>query len=305
MSFHLPFRKRIPVPSAALEGVLWMLVSAAFFSLLNFVIRLASSELHPFVIVFYRCLFSLVFMLPWLLRAGLGGMRTRRAKLYLTRSLTGLAAMLTWFTGLSLMPLGTAVALGFTAPLFATVGAALFLGEVVRRRRWTATAVGFLGVLIVIRPSPEQVSPAALLVLLSAALSAASALQVKSLSRTESTSAMVTYMALFLTPMSLVPALFVWQWPSWPMLGLLAVGGALATLGQIAITRAFHVADTSAVMPIDYAKLPFSALLGWFAFGEVLDVWTWAGAAVIAVSTLYIAHREAMLARRALRPEKA
>lgn len=305
MSVHSSLRKRIPVPSAAVEGVLWMLTAAAFFSLLNLVIRLASSELHPFVIAFYRCLFSLVFMLPWLLRAGLGGMRTGRAMLYLTRSLTGLAAMLTWFTGLSLMPLGTAVALGFTAPLFATVGAALFLGEVVRRRRWTATAIGFVGVLIVIRPSPEQVSPAALLVLLSAAFAAASALQVKSLSRTEATSAMVTYMALFLTPMSLVPALLVWEWPSWPMLGLMIVGGAIATLGQIALTRAFRVADTSAVMPIDYAKLPFSALLGWFAFGEVLDAWTWVGAAVIAASTLYIAHREAMLARRALQREKA
>lgn len=275
-----------------------MIVSSLLFAVLNLLIRLGTEHLHPFQVVFFRCAFSLAFMLPWLARAGFGGMRTSRWRLYFTRCLTGMCAMLTWFLGLSLMPLGTAVTLSFTTPLFTTVGAALFLGEVVRRRRWTATAIGFLGVVIVIRPTPETLSLAALLVLLAALLNAASALQVKSLARTESTSAMVTYMVLLMTPMSLVPALFVWQWPSWSMLGLMVLLGGVATLGQLALTRAFHFADASALMPLDYVKLPVSALLGWLAFGEVLDPWTWIGAAVIAGSTLYIAHREAVVARR-------
>lgn len=275
-----------------------MLGSVVAFTVLNLVIQIASAELHPFQIVFLRCLFSLAFMLPWVAHTGIEGLRTNRSKIYFTRSLTSLAAMMTWFTGLGLMSLGTAVTLGFTIPLFCTVGAALFLGETVRARRWSATLVGFAGVLIVIRPTPESVSPAALLVLVSAAFSAASTLQVKSLSRTEPTSAMVTYMALFMTPMSLVPALFVWQWPSWYMLGLMVAGGALATVGQLAITRSFHLAEASALMPLDYAKLPVAALLGWLYFGEVLDTWTWVGAAVIAASTLYITHRETVLARQ-------
>ncbi|HEV7368347.1 DMT family transporter [Arenibaculum sp.] len=298
MPEHVPPRVHPSAPSAALSGALWMIVSAVLFAVLNLLIRVGAEHLHPFQIAFFRCAFSLAFLTPWLVRTGFGGMRTGRLRLYLTRCLTGLCAMLTWFLGLSLMPLGTAVTLGFTTPLFATVGAALFLGEVVRRRRWTATAIGFLGVVIVIRPTPETLSLAALLVLFSAVLNAATALQVKSLARTEPTTAMVTYMALFLTPMSLVPALFVWQWPSWPVLGLMVVLGGIATLGQLAVTRAFHAADASALMPLDYVKLPISALLGWFAFGEVLDAWTWVGAAVIAGSTLYIAHREATLARR-------
>jgi drug/metabolite transporter (DMT)-like permease len=295
-----PVRKHplLPALSRPVEGALWMLGSVVAFTVLNLVIRIASAELHPFQIVFFRCLFSLAFMLPWIAHTGLEGLRTRRSGLYLSRSLTSLVAMMTWFTSLSLMSLGTAVTLGFTIPLFCTIGAALFLGEKVRARRWSATLVGFLGVLIVIRPTPDSISPAAMLALVSAAFSAASALQVKSLSRTEPTTAMVTYMALFMTPMSLVPALFVWQWPSWSMLALMVLGGALATIGQLAITRSFHLAEASALMPLDYTKLPVAALLGWLYFGEVLDAWTWAGAAVIAASTLYITHREAVISRR-------
>src|SRR5262249_25668944 len=161
-------------------------------------------------------------------------------------------------------PLAEAVSLGFSQPLFTTIGAALFLGEKVRARRWTAVAIGFAGVLVILRPTTEAVSWSALLVLASAAFSAASALQGKALSRTESTVAMVTYMGLLMTPMTLVPALFVWTWPDWPMLGLMVVCGGIASLGQYAVTRSLGLAEASQVVPIDYVKLPISALLGWF-----------------------------------------
>jgi S-adenosylmethionine uptake transporter len=154
-------------------------------------------------------------------------------------------------------------------------------------------------VLVIIRPDAEAISLPAAIVLVSACFSAASALQVKALSRTESPAVMVTYMVLFLTPMSLVPALFVWSWPSWGMLVWLVLMGGVATLGHLALTRAFTLADASAMMPFDYTKLPFAALLGYLAFGETMDVWAWVGAGIIAGSTIYIAQREAMLARRA------
>ena len=109
---------------------------------------------------------------------------------------------------------------------------------------------------------------------------------------------MVTYMVLFLTPMSLVPALFVWSWPSWGMLVWLVLMGGVATLGHLALTRAFTLADASAMMPFDYTKLPFAALLGYLAFGETMDLWSWVGAGIIAGAPIYIAQREARLARR-------
>ena len=160
--------------SVTVEGALWMVTAAALFSVLNLLIRHASTELHPFQVTFFRNFFSLAFMLPWLMRAGLGGLRTRKWGLYSTRALTGLAAMLTWFYAISVMPLAEAVALNFTTPLFATVGAALFLGEVVRLRRWTATVVGFLGVLVIVRPDADAIDLMAVLVLVSACFSAAS-----------------------------------------------------------------------------------------------------------------------------------
>lgn len=285
--------------SAPLEAVLWAVLSSAIFSVGNVLIRHVSSEVHPFEVVFFRNLFSLLFLLPWVAASGFRALRTARLRIYGTRSLTSLAAMLSWFYGLSVMPLPDATALAFTAPLFTTVGAALFLGESVRVRRWAAVAAGFAGVLIILRPGAGTLTLGAGIVLVSCAFSAATTLQVRSLARSEGAVTMVTYMVLFITPLSLVTALPVWEWPSWTMLGWLALLGAVLTLGHLALTRAFQLAEASALMPYDYVKLPFTALIAYLLYGEVMDGWSWFGAAVITGSALYIAHRESVLARRA------
>ncbi|MBI1206218.1 MAG: EamA family transporter [Azospirillum sp.] len=282
---------------APVRGAFWMVLAALLFSLMNGVIRHASTELHPFEVVFFRNLFSLAVMLPLVLsRASL---TTSRWRLYFTRALTGLAAMLTWFYSLSVMPMAEAMALYFTAPLFATMGAALVLGETVRARRWTAIAIGFAGVLIIVRPGASTLSWGAVAVLASAVFTAISMLQIKALARTEGSLAMTAYMVIYLTPMSLPPALAVWTTPSWSMLGWLVVLGTVISFAHLAFSQAFHLADASAMIPFDYAKLPLTALVGWIFFGETVDRWTWLGAGVIAGSTLYIAHREAVVARRA------
>lgn len=283
--------------SPPVQGALYMTAAALGFALMNVLVRVGSGELDPLQIAFLRNVFALAFLLPWLQRVGLAALRTRRPGLHVGRAVLGLAAMITWFTALSLLPLAEAVALNFTVPLFATAGAALVLGEVVRRRRWTATVLGFLGVLVILRPGAEALAPAAALPVLAALLMAASALAVKSLSRTDNATAMVVIMHLLLTPLSLVPAMFVWRWPSWGTLALMVLLGLVATLAHLALTRAYTKADASAVMPFHYAQLPLVALLGYLLFGEVPDPWTWAGAAVIAGSAVYIARREAQLAR--------
>jgi len=118
---------------------------------------------------------------------------------------------------------------------------------------------------------------------------------VKSLTRTERPDTIVLYMGLWMTPVSLVPALFVWQWPSWPVLGWLVVVGLLASIAQRAMARSFAVADASAVMPLDFSRLLFAAVLGLVLFGEAPDLWTWIGAGVIFTATVYTARREAAL----------
>lgn len=283
--------------AAPVRGALWMTAASVAFAAMIGLLRVAMTSLHPFEVAFFRNLFGMLAMAPWLAHVGFGAMRTRRLNLHILRAGVGLIAMLCWFMAVWLMPLAEAVALSFTAPLFATVGAALVLHEVVRGRRWTATVVGFIGVLVILRPGVEAVSPAALLVLASAATGAISALMVKSLAKTESPNAIVLYMTVFLTPISLVPALFVWQTPDWMTLAVLACIGVLGTIGHMCFARAMKAADASAVIPFDYVRLPLVAIVGYVAFGESLDGWAWVGAAIIIGATLYIARREAVVAR--------
>ncbi len=277
-----------------------MTASAFCFAVMNAFIREVSAELHPFQIAFFRNLFALLFILPWLASVGWGGLKTKRLGMQVWRSVIGVIAMGCWFSAIALVPLADAVALNFTLPLFATAGAAIFLSEKVGVRRWSATAVGFIGMLIILRPGFVEMSPAMSLPIVAAVFMAISVIILKSLSDTENPNAMVLYMNLFMTPLSLLPALFVWQTPSWNALGLMALLGLFAMLAHLSLARAYARADASAVMPFDYARLPFVAVIAYVLYGEVADAWTWVGAAVIAGSAFYIARREAQIAR--LRP---
>src|ERR671919_1538566 len=140
---------------ASVRGALWMCAAATAFALMITLVRHLTDGLHPLQVVFLRTAFGLMAMLPWLLRQGMSVMRTSRLHLHLLRALIGIFAMVGWFTTLSLMPLAEATALSFTAPIFTSVLAVLLLGEVMRLRRWTATTIGFLGALIIVRPGIE------------------------------------------------------------------------------------------------------------------------------------------------------
>jgi len=297
MGFLNRFPPGVPRPSAPIAAALYMTAAAFGFSLMNVGIREAAAELSPLQVAFLRNLFASITLMPWLAAGGFGALRTTRLKTYFWRAAVGLIAMLMWFSALALLPLADAVALNFTVPLFATLGAALFLGEVVRARRWVATLVGFLGVLIILRPGFVELSLVMLLPIGAAFFQAVGALLVKSLSRTEGAGTVVAYMNLLLTPLSLVPALFVWQWPSWWVLTICAFVGFTGALAHVAFTRAYALVDASAVMPFDYMRLPFSAGLAFLLYSEIPDLWTWVGAGVIAGSAIYIGHREAQLAR--------
>jgi len=279
-----------------------MLASALLFGLMSLTIRLASAEIHAFEIAFFRNLFGLLFALPLLYRAGFAVLKTDRLGLYFLRCVIGLSAMLTGFWSLVHLPLAQAVALAFTTPLFVTIFAVLFLGETVRARRWSAVIIGFLGALIIIKPWSvnlgAMLAAGTLVALASALLSASAAISVKFLSRTEPAVAIVIYMVLIMTPISLIPALYVWTWPSIGSWFWLALTGGLGTFAHILMTRAFQLGDVSLLTPINFFQLPVVALGAWLLFAESIDRYTLIGAGVIFGSTLYIAHRERVLARR-------
>jgi drug/metabolite transporter (DMT)-like permease len=272
--------------------------------LMNVLIRVAAQSMHPFEVAFFRCFFGLVLLLPWIARGGRGLLRSRNSGFYLLRAVVGLVSMATWFYGITVVPLATATAVNFTAPLFATAAAAWILHEDVRLRRWSAVAFGFVGVLIIMRPGSQQLDINLLILLLSAATAAMNNITVKFLARSETPARIVALFMLYLTPLSLVPALFVWQWPDPWSFGALVGLGALGTIAHLSVARALAAADASACAPFEFARLPFAALIGFFWFGEVTDFWTWVGAAIIAGSSIYVAHREARLARLARRGER-
>jgi drug/metabolite transporter (DMT)-like permease len=275
-----------------------MLLAAAAFAAMTALVRVMGETMHPFEIAFWRNLYGVLFMAPWIARVGLAALRTRRIGGYTLRAACGLSAMLLWFWAITVMPLDEAVALSFTAPLFASVAAVMFLGERMGLRRTFALLAGFAGTLVILRPGIQAISEPALLVLAASVFIAISITMVKTLSRSESPAAIVTWMGVYMTPMSLIPAAFVWTWPTMGETLILIVMGAFATVGQVAMTRAYAVTDATVVLPFDYARLPFAAVIAYLAFAERPDGWTWAGAAIIAGSTIYIAHRESRLARR-------
>ena len=279
------------------RAALWILLSGICAVMMNVLIRVAAQALHPFEVAFFRCLFGLVLVLPWVIKGGPALVRGRNAGFYLLRAAVGLVSMLTWFYGITLVPLATATAVNFTAPLFATMAAALILHEDVRLRRWIAVVIGFVGVLVIMRPGRESLDAMLLLILLSAASSAMNNITVKYLVRTERPNTIVALFSVYLTPLSLIPALFVWEWPDLKSLGALVGLGVIGTLAHLSVARAYLAADASACAPYEFVRLPYAALIGYLLFGEVSDGWTWVGAAIIAGAAIYVAHREARLAR--------
>ena len=288
----LPAGARRALESPVARGVGLMFVATFFFSAMHGSIRYVSAAIHPFEIALFRNVFALVVVLPWFYRYGIATLRTQHFGLHALRAMFNIVAMLSFFYALSITPLSEVTALGFTAPIFATVLAALILGEVVRARRWTAIAIGFLGTMIVLRPGFASIGLGQMLALSSAMIWSCALLVIKTLGRTDSSATIIAYMGLLMVPLSLVPALFVWQWPDLASWGWLIAIGLLGGIAQYCMTEALRQADTAVVMPVDFFKLIWVALIAYLVFGERADLYTWIGGAVIFSSTLYIAYRE-------------
>jgi drug/metabolite transporter (DMT)-like permease len=285
--------------STPARAALLMLGSTMAFGMMAVLIRLATAHVPTQEVAFFRNAFGLLALLPILLRHGHAPLRTRQLPRYLVRSVIGLGSMLCGFWALGHLPLTQAVSLSYSTPLFVTIAAALWLGETVRMRRWGAVILGFIGVLVIVRPGSADFSPGTLIAVLAAVLSALVAIQIKQLTRIDGADTVVFYTYVFWVPLSLVPALFVWVWPSGIAWLWLVATGVFGTLGQLLWTRALRLGEVSALTPISFMQLPLVAVFGWWLFDESLDRWTVVGVAIILGSNAYLAHREALLARRA------
>lgn len=269
-----------------------MVFGTVAFATMHALVRHITQEVHVFEVAFFRNFFAVVALTPMFLRYGFSPLRTKRIGMLTLRGVLNIGAMLAFFYALSVTPLATVSALGFSAPIFATMLAMLLLGEVVRARRWMAIVVGFAGALVIIRPGIIELDYGMLAVLLSSGLWALALMVIKVLGRTESSLTITLYMGLIMTPLSLGPALFVWEWPSWEQLAWLAAVGAVGAIAQWSMTEALRLGDTSEVMPLDFLKLIWAAVIGYLAFGELPDLFTCIGGLMIFGGATYIAIRE-------------
>ncbi len=279
------------------QGALWLVSGGFIFTSNGAMIRLLSAEVESVQTAFFRAFFSVLMLLPLMVTGRVQPWRSKRIVGHFWRTLMGTVSMVLGFYAVSMLPLADATAIAFSQPLFSVILAAVVLRETVRWRRWTATIVGFAGVLIMVRPGAGSLQPGAVVALLNAFAVGISILLVRRLSDSESPLMILTQFALFSTLFLAAPAIWFWRWPSaWGW--VLAVGVSLsATVGQYFWVQAFKAGEMSAVAPFDYLRLPFAVFTGWLIWGEMPVIWTYVGAAIVIGSALYIAAREARLSR--------
>lgn len=284
--------------SPALRIAFWMTVTALAFGTLMGLVRHTGEELNVFVISFWRFVFGLLILLPWIIKVGVEGIKTSRAGLHVIRAGFLIVSSVCLMSAIMLMPLDEATALSFTTPLFTVIGAILFLKEKAGFQRWIALIIGFVGMLVILRPGAEMVSWPALLVLISALTFAGVVLCGKVLTRTDSPELLVASLALISVPLSFIPALLYWQWPTAEQFFFLVLIAITSNLNMYGIVKALQAGDATATQPYDFLRLPTTAGVGWLIFGQTSDALTWIGAAIIFASTIFITHREALARQR-------
>jgi drug/metabolite transporter (DMT)-like permease len=283
---------------ANLRGGLWMALSALGFAVMAIFIKLLGARLDAFQLAFFRCLIGWLVILPFVLRRPWAAIRTDHLHIHAVRGGLGAVGMFCGYYAIAHMPLADFMGLSFSRPLFTLVCAVLLLGEAVGWRRWSATAVGFAGVLIMARPGSHGFNPATLFALGEACTVAFLSTLVKRLPARETVLGILFWYGMLSSAAAFLPTVFFfWTWPTaeeW--LWLLAVG-ALGAFSHLCYIRSFRTGEASAVVAFDYLRLPFAGFVGWAFFAELPTRWTLAGAAVIVASTLYIMRREARVAR--------
>ena len=269
------------------------IASIVLFSIMNIFIRKAAENLHVLEVVFFRNLLAFILMLPILKSTGLVAIKMNNTKLFFLRGFFGAIGMVAGFTSLTLIPLAQATAISFSKPIFITIGATIFLGEIIKARRITAIIIGIIGMLIIVQPGVNSFSFGIILAIFGALAHSLNALIVKKLTLTDTPQAIVTWMVIILIPITFIPAITVWEWPSfetWLYLWGIAIVG---TLAHFLWTKSYSMADITSLEPIAFIKLPIMALIGWMIFSEIPETWTWVGGLIIFISTIYISHREA------------
>ena len=279
-------------------AVAFMVVAAAFNAVDTLLVRVISTEMSAFSIAFFRSVFGLVFVAPWIVRRRAYIARTNYVWLHLVRAALKVLALAAFFFAISRGNLAQITAIAFTTPIFVTTGAALILGEKLGAASMLSVLMGFGGVLLIVRPVVGRLRPLSAFRAGGGSADGRHAAGAEGHGRKGFDRYPRRLEPRAMVPLALLPALFFWTTPSPLMLGLLAIQGALGALAMTAITRAVSLADVSAVIPFDFLRLPLVAFGAYYFFGQSADVATWIGAAVIFLAGVLASRRLDRAARR-------
>lgn len=278
-------------------------IGATFFgSFMGAGVKLLSDDLHPIIICFYRCLMGLIIITPFVARNNFQALKTNNMRLQIFRALINIISMICWFSAIGMMHFEKATALGFTTPLFTTILAVLVLGEVIRFHRTAALLLGFIGILIIIRPGYVPFEFGTILMLIASFSFSFVLIFVKKLSASDTSLTIIFYHLLYMTPVFFVLSLFYWQTVTLDQVIIFSMMGASGLLSHWCLAQAFKLSDTTFVMPLQFTKLIWASLIGLFIFAEKPDIWTWVGGIIIFISVIYITYREAFKKKGTAKP---
>ena len=278
-------------------------IGATFFgSFMGAGVKFLSDDLHPIIICFYRSLMGLILITPFVVRNNFRALQTKNIRLQIFRASINVISMICWFSAIGKMHFEKATALGFTTPLFTTVLAVIVLGEIIRFHRTAALLLGFIGIIIIIRPGYVPFEFGTILMLVASFSFSFVLIFVKKLSATDSSITIIFYHLLYMTPIFFILSLFYWENISLNQLIIFTLMGASGLLSHWCLAQAFKMSDTTFVMPLQFTKLIWASLIGLFLFAEQPDIWTWVGGVIIFISVVYITFREAFKKKGTKKP---
>ncbi|MGR6874097.1 DMT family transporter [Pseudomonas sp. HK3] len=275
------------MPNNVIQGALLILLGEALLSIMGAIIKHLSHDMPTEHIVFYRNLFGLIMLVPIIMHNGISQLKTSVWHLHLLRAAVGLSAMYGFFYVIGNMPLAEAFLVKLTSPFFMPIVAAIWLGESIKAKTGWAIAIGFIGVMFILRPGTDQFTPVALIGIGAAALASIAKVCIRRMSMTESSVRIVFYFGAIGTILSMIPLFWTPFWPTadhWPWIALM---GLVATCGQLALTRAYRIANPGQIGPYVYSSVVYGATLGWIFWGEALLLTTVIGSALIIVAGLW------------------
>ena len=283
------------------QAILLIVISVFFGTLMLTFLKLAQKDVNVYVAGFFRFLFGFLIILPYIVKSKLTVFKTNHHKKHFLRAVLNLPSMLLYFSALVMLPIEKVTAISFVVPFFVTILAVLFLGEKIYIYRTLALVLGFIGMIVILRPGIINISIGVYMALASSLMWSVVIIITKSIAKDDSSITILSYGYVIMTSLSFIIVLFYWQTPGLQTLIYLFFAGLSGTLLHLCINHAYKLVDVSMTQPYSFLSLVFASLVGYFVFSEKPDLFTWIGASIIFLGVFIMSYREMKLDKEIIR----